>query len=183
VSAAQRLERILDDGYLDGLEERSTAEIRALRDECEEEESGVSYARRIVQGKLDIVRAELVRRRDEGTSDDELHDLLDSLPTILRDRSTGERKPAHRAVRFLVPPSAQHHAEEAERIGEGMLGDLTDRSAPEMAQLVERLDAEERRLSALRHELFDRLDTLQAELTRRYKEGATDVSEVLPHDA
>lgn len=183
MSATERLERILDDRYLDGIEERPTGEIRALRDECEAEENGVSYARRIVQGKLDIVRAELLRRRDEGHSDDELHALLDSLPNILSDRLSGGRRPAQRAVRFLVPPSAQHHAEDAERIGEGALTDLTDRSADEIATLVEQLGEEERRLSALRRRLFGRIDTLQGELTRRYKAGATDVSEVLPRDA
>jgi hypothetical protein len=37
-------------------------------------------------------------------------------------------------------------------------------------------------LSALRRELFERIDALQDELARRYKAGSTDVSEVLPRD-
>lgn len=181
MAGPERLERILSDDYLADLSERSTSEIRAMRDECEEEENGVSYARRILQGKLDIVRAEALRRRDEGEGGESLHQLMDALPEILGDRPSA-RRPASRAVRFLVPPSAQHHADRAESLGERTLAALGERSEEELAELVDRLDEEERRLSAVRKQLFDRIDALQDELTRRYKSGSTDISEVLPRE-
>jgi hypothetical protein len=57
-----RLDVILADSYLEDLEDVDTQEIRRRRAECEEEEQGISYARRVVQGRLDILRAELLRR-------------------------------------------------------------------------------------------------------------------------
>ena len=35
------------------------------------------------------------------------------------------------------------------------------------------------RVSTLRRAMFDRIDTLQAELTRRYREGETTVDDLL----
>jgi hypothetical protein len=177
VTGTERLERILAPDYLDGLEDRSTAEIRAMRDACEEEESGISYARRILQGKIDIVRAEALRRREEGQGG--ARSLLDRLPEILGDRVTA-RSPQARAVRFLVPPSAQEHARRAEQLGEEVLASVRERPPEELSAMVEELAARERELSGTRHQLFERIDTLQAELTRRYREGGADVREIMP---
>ncbi len=50
-----------EDALLD-LEGRSNEELRALLDELYEEEQKISYRRRVLHGKIDILRAELVRR-------------------------------------------------------------------------------------------------------------------------
>ncbi|MGH3441582.1 MAG: hypothetical protein ACRDUY_05975 [Nitriliruptorales bacterium] len=176
----RRLDRILEPGYLADLGARPTEEIRAMRDECEEEESGVSFARRVTQGKLDIVRAEALRRREVAPDQDTLTRLLDALPEILGDDPPGTPLRA-RVTRLLVSPAVQHHRRDVERVAsESTLASLSERSTEELAHLVELLDAKEHELSALRHQLFDRLDALQAELARRYKEGVADVSEILP---
>lgn len=51
----------LDERLID-LEARSNEELRALLDELYAEEQRVSYRRRVLHGKIDILRAELVRR-------------------------------------------------------------------------------------------------------------------------
>ncbi len=53
-----------DDALLN-LRERSLEELRQLLDELYEEEQKVSYRRRVLHGKIDILRAELVRRLKE----------------------------------------------------------------------------------------------------------------------
>lgn len=53
-----------DDALLN-LRERSVDELRSLLDELYEEEQKVSYRRRVLHGKIDILRAELVRRLKE----------------------------------------------------------------------------------------------------------------------
>jgi len=53
-----------DDALLN-LRERSLDELRQLLDELYEEEQKVSYRRRVLHGKIDILRAELVRRLKE----------------------------------------------------------------------------------------------------------------------
>lgn len=175
----RRLDRILVDDYLDGLGERSTDEIRRMRDECEEEESGISFARRCLQGKLDIVRAEAVRRRDGAGRNGEVRSLLDALPSILSDeRPVGPLR--SRVTRFLIPPSVQYHRREVERLAdEQALSGLVERSTQELTDLAGDMAERERELSALRRQLLDRIDALQDELASRYRSGQAHVSEVL----
>ena len=54
-----------DDALLD-LEHKSNDELRGLLDELYAEEQRVSYRRRVLHGKIDILRAELVRRLKAG---------------------------------------------------------------------------------------------------------------------
>lgn len=65
-----------DDALLN-LSDRTVDELRGLLDELYEEEQKVSYRRRVLHGKIDILRAELVRRLKEGRSEDK-GDLLGS---------------------------------------------------------------------------------------------------------
>ncbi len=44
------------------LQSRSNEELRSLLNELYEEEQRISYRRRVLHGKIDILRAELVRR-------------------------------------------------------------------------------------------------------------------------
>ena len=54
-----------NDALLD-LEHRSNEELRELLDELYAEEQRVSYRRRVLHGKIDILRSELVRRLKAG---------------------------------------------------------------------------------------------------------------------
>ncbi|MDP8927822.1 MAG: hypothetical protein M3O70_04380 [Actinomycetota bacterium] len=201
----RRLDRILARGYLGDLAGRSTPEIRAMRDECQEEESAISFARRMLQGKLDILRAEALRRHESGTNGD-LQSLLDALPQILSDRGGPEARAGgpdrggpearaggqdeaaasplrSRVPRFLVP-SVHYQRREVERlVEEHTLALLEEKSTDELSEMVHLLVEKERELSELRRQLFDRLDALQEELTRRYQRGEASVTEVLPKQA
>lgn len=50
-----------DDVLID-LENKSNEDLRSVLDELYEEEQRISYRRRVLHGKIDILRAELVRR-------------------------------------------------------------------------------------------------------------------------
>ena len=52
----------LGDEALLNLEEKSNDELRSLLDGLSAEEHEVSYRRRVLHGRIDILRAELVRR-------------------------------------------------------------------------------------------------------------------------
>ena len=54
-----------NDALLD-LENRSNEQLRELLDEFYAEEQRVSYRRRVLHGKIDILRSELVRRLKAG---------------------------------------------------------------------------------------------------------------------
>jgi len=75
----------------------SDTELKALIDKLTEEEQEVSYRRRMLHGKIDILRAELVARlkRSEGQSVLEQVDI-DGLARILAGKATppAEEEPA-----------------------------------------------------------------------------------------
>lgn len=50
------------DSALLGLEDKSADELRQVLNTLYEEEQKISYRRRVLHGKIDILRAELVRR-------------------------------------------------------------------------------------------------------------------------
>lgn len=168
-------EELLSDELLADLAALPTAELRLRRAACEEAEEGVSYARRLLQGRLDLLRADLRGRDGTGAAR-----LLDSLPAILSgDESHGGPLQA-RATRLRVPPSADAHAQALDAIAdEATLLNSDDLDLAALATLVEQLAEHERQLSALRHALFQRIDALRSELAARYKDGRADVGDLL----
>ena len=70
----------------------SDAELKDLIDELTREEQDVSYRRRILHGKIDILRAELVnrlRKKHEGGEDVITGDDVQKLTDILAGRAAG----------------------------------------------------------------------------------------------
>ena len=174
------LDRLLEAGYLDNLRSRSIEEIRAMRAECQVVETGLSYVRRLAQGRLDIVAADLRRRRDGGDPPD-LHSLVEHLPEIL-----GER--VHAAGVGRLPTLMAPRDDEVTRqltarldaiVDANILGALEQLDDDEALALTSQLADLERQVSERRQALFTRIDALQAELTRRYKTGEATVESLL----
>lgn len=169
----RRIDRISSDDYLDGLAERTPAEIRAMRDDCREEEARLSYARRLLHGQLDIAKAELQRR--EGA-------VAESLVATLTEILTDEPKPSGRSVSNseIFVPKGPLGRRRGDRVLEDMpLGRLPDLDDEELAEAVGRLTEEEQAISELRRTVLDHLDRLQQELIARYRDGATNINEVV----
>ncbi|HEY5540366.1 MAG TPA: hypothetical protein VIL41_02815 [Coriobacteriia bacterium] len=79
-----------EDALLD-LGSKSDEELRNLLDELYSEEQRISYRRRVLHGKIDILRSELVRRLKAGReagkdviSGRDIDKLIDVLATDLR---------------------------------------------------------------------------------------------------
>ena len=80
----------IDEALLD-LGSKTNEELRGLLDELYAEEQRVSYRRRVLHGKIDILRAELVRRLksrsdagDDVISGGDVERLIDILANDLR---------------------------------------------------------------------------------------------------
>ncbi|MFA9444103.1 ABC transporter substrate-binding protein [Egicoccus sp. AB-alg6-2] len=174
--AGHELDRILADDFLEGLETWSTDEVRTARATCEAEEEAVSYARRITQGRLDILRDELERRE---AGDREATDVLERLAAVLAaDRPTSGPAQA-RSTRLRVPEGADAYASQVDRVvDDGFLADLQQRPTADLAAAVDGLAAHEQRLSVARRGLFARIDRLRDELARRYKDGSAAVTDL-----
>lgn len=85
------------DEALLNLEDRSNEELRELLNELYEEEQRLSYRRRVLHGKIDILRAELVRRlkdqRESGKdviSGTDIERLISILSNDLRGVSNAD---------------------------------------------------------------------------------------------
>lgn len=170
----RRSDRVLAPDYLADLNTRPLAEVRALRDEAEQEEADVSYLRRLLQGRIDIARAELARRSEEGSAS-----LLDALPQILSEHSSGPPRGLGRRT-GVEPSRADAHRRAVEAlVADVDLDDVGARSDDELHHALEIYRAEEETLSANRHAIHGVLDRCTAEIARRYREGEADVNELL----
>ena len=174
-----RLEDVTSKSYLDGLEEWSLETVRVRRDEATEVETGLSYLRRIIQGRLDIVMAESGARQQGGSVRD-VAALIDRLPTILGDHV---HAPGLGRLPALMGPGQLDAVLEArleEALPAGKLGSLQDLSDADLAKSAEDLNALERTVSSQRRSAFDVLDRLQEEIVRRYSTGEATVDNLLP---
>jgi hypothetical protein len=169
---------LLEPEGLTNLEERPIEEIRAQRAACIEVETGLSYLRRLIQGSLDIIERELVRRAGGGDPQS-VGDLVDQLPDILGEipRPPG----VGRLTQILEPTEFDDeliHAYE-DLVGDGRLARAADLGGVELVALMDQLREIEVRVSARRHAFHGRIDALQAELTRRYRTGEATVDALL----
>jgi hypothetical protein len=172
------LAALLDPDYLGDLPSRTMDDVRAMRAECQEVETGLSLLRRLVQGRLDIVGVELTRRAEGGDPDD-LPALIARLPEVLSDRT---HAPGIGRLPQMMAPGELPEELEAELdaiVGAGHLTELPTVDDDHLRSMADSLDALEHKVSGYRHDLFERIDALQAEITRRYKTGEATVDSLL----
>jgi hypothetical protein len=155
----------------------SMEELRAKRAESQAVEVGLSYLRRLAQGRLDIVAAEQ-RRRTDGTAPLDHDTLVAGLSDILGDHILAPGN--GRLPRLMSPDLDTVDTNRIDEIaGPNRLSNLADATADELAELVERLSAYEAEVSSQRRGLHETIDALQAEITRRYKTGEATVESLL----
>jgi hypothetical protein len=168
------VDELLDPSFLDSAVRQPMGEIRRLRRQAEQEEVNLSYTRRVLQGRLDIVRRELQRRAEhDGRS------LVDLLPEILAEKGRG---PAHGLGRHqTVQPHAPEEYESwvnslTKGVDMSAIAELPDATLDRAARA---LGAAEKGLSERRRGVQQVMDALAAELGRRYRDGEADVAALL----
>ena len=177
---SERLERILADDYAAGLRDLPMDDVRSRRGECQEVELGLSYARRIVQGRLDIIHAEL-ERRGEGAGPSDASDLVDRLKEGEMLGDHGRPAGNGRLPTILAPDvESDEFSSEIDEIADPeSLANLPELSDETIRKLADQLTALERSLSERRRQVFDRIDAFQAEIVNRYKTGTANPDELL----
>lgn len=172
-----RLEKVLADDYRAGITELEMEELRSRRAECQNLEVGLSYQRRMAQGRLDIVGAERDRRVAGGRVPDP-DELVAQLSDILSDRIHAPG--LGRLPQLMTPESAEVDTDELDRIvGPGRIASLPDIDDAGLDELVVSLSAYEAEVSSSRHAVHQIIDALQAEITRRYRTGQASVESLL----
>lgn len=171
----RRLDQVLDPDFTADLGSMEIDEVRHRRRLAELEEMDLSYLRRLLQGRIDIVTVELTRRNELHDQDDET--IVAHLAAIL---SAGE---THTSMGRHVPQEEPSRIGEYRRRIESVVGDArwsdVEASTPEeLKDALTQLRIHEREVSEKRRRVQRVNDMLVQELARR-AEGSVASQEAL----
>jgi len=199
------LQRLMAPEMLTDLRAEQLPRLRDLRVQLTQAEGDISFVRRVTQGRLDIVGHE-VGRRDRGAAETggesadgpnalSASTLLFDMPDILTDadqvRSDKTVMPADLEDVPHTMPSRMVQVLEPGEIALALIEDLDQVASPrdlarveqvtqgELADLFDRLRTFEVDLSSSRRTLHDRIDRIQDEIARRYRDGEATVDSLL----
>ncbi|MFD7482605.1 RsiG family protein [Streptomyces mirabilis] len=179
-------------------------ELRTLRRDAQRDEADLSYVRRLLQGRIDILRAELARRgglrapsamsgaplvsglgtspglrpaggRGAGSGG---ASVVDRLAEILTDAPARHRSSA-RHVTVGTPYGEEYRRLAADMLAEVELSDLEARTDDELGAGMGRLVRYEQQVSRRRQRLQRTADDCSAEIARRYRDGEAQVDDLL----
>ncbi len=201
------LQRLMAPEMLDDLRAEQLPRLRDLRVQLTQAEGDISFVRRVTQGRLDIVGHEVARRERRaaaGADHDDLDDgpqvasvsgLLFDMPDILNDadrvKSAAPVSPADLEDVPHTMPSRMVQVLEPGDIALALIEDLDRVASPSdlaqveqlgrgpLADLFDRLRTFEVDLSSSRRTLHDRIDRIQDEIARRYRDGEATVDSLL----
>ncbi|MEZ5342878.1 MAG: hypothetical protein R2706_15980 [Acidimicrobiales bacterium] len=178
----EQLEQLLADDLLDELGTQPITDLRALRVQCSEAEGDVSLVRRVAQGRLDIIGHDVRRRAGATDGEADVSTLLFEMPDIMADEPrSGSAVPGSRPIDVSGPGVVAHlltieldKAASPSQLAEVRLLDDT-----QIREVFERLRGHEVELSILRRRLHERIDAIQSEIARRYRDGEASVDTLL----
>ncbi|MFI6338428.1 AmfC protein [Streptomyces sp. NPDC050535] len=161
-------------------------ELRVLRRDAQRDEADLSYVRRLLQGRIDILRAELARRgglRTPGAGQPRVvgagePSVVERLSEILTDAPARHRSSA-RHVTVGTPYGEEYRRLASDMLSEVELSDLGARTDEELGAGMGRLVRYERQVSLRRQQLQRTADDCSAEIARRYREGEAQVDDLL----
>ena len=161
----RRIDIVLEPQYLDGLSELELEELRGRRATAEDVESQISYYRRLLHGRMDLLNFELRRRGGE-----EERSLLEALPEILASGMILGPEPNLRHIETMPPIPSKTGRRLIDKImDDGVLTQLGDLTDEEIGEAIERLGDVERQLSTQRKQLHLVIDALQEAIVSRYR--------------
>jgi hypothetical protein len=161
----RRIDIVLEPEYLDGLANLDLDEVRRRRDTAEDVEAQISYYRRLLHGRMDLLDFEQRRRRGE-----EQRSIIEALPEILAKGMILGSEPTLKHIETMPPlPSMTGRRLIDKIMDDGVLTSLPELSDAEIAEAIERLREVETQLSVQRRQLHQVIDTLQDEMVSRYR--------------
>jgi hypothetical protein len=169
----RRIDILLDPDYLIDLESVGLATLRDRRRMADEVETELSFYRRLLHGRMDLLAFELNRRSGEET-----RSLIEALPEILGagERAGGQQQ---RVPQVLAPDLPEERRRHIDRVlGDDFLSRLPECDTEELDQIQDVLGETEQEISTSRKAVQHVFDTIQAEIMRRYKEGQVDSDEL-----
>jgi hypothetical protein len=173
--ARRRIDVIASPEFLDDLAELDTDEIRRRRELCGGLERELSYYRRLLHGRLDLLAFE--RRRRSG---EETRELIEALPDILCDGTPPTEAHITAEAADLAPPTFEGPGRRSVdlALGDDFLARIPELTDEELDDIEATLAGEERSISSQRRLAQEARDALGAEVGRRYREGMTSVDDL-----
>ncbi|GAA0610274.1 hypothetical protein GCM10009547_10370 [Sporichthya brevicatena] len=141
------------------------AALRAYRRDLQDEEDRVSYWRRLVHARLDMLE---VGSHTEGTLS------VEQLIRVLGDTGSGASRTALSAVHPAAP------LPDLPETTDMWVTEVDPHDPAALAEAQEKLRAAEHKLTAYRKALFERIDEATAELILRYRDNPAAALSALP---
>ena len=165
----RRIDQIREPEFLADLPEIPLKELRSRRDLADTVETELSYYRRLLHGRMDLLAFEQRRRRGEET-----RSLIDALPEILTGRErTGEAKARHLSTELpYLPLKGKRHLDRI--LGNDLMIRMSEMTEDELSEAGTELTELEAEVSGLRQEVQSVLDRLQTAVIARYKNDLGD---------
>lgn len=161
----RRIDTVLEPEYLEGLASLDLDEVRRRRDTAEDVEAQISYYRRMLHGRMDLLDFEQRRRRGE-----EERTIIEALPEILAKGMVLGQEPSLKYIDTMPKlPSTTGRRLIDQIMDDSVLANLPDLTDAEIGEAMERLREVETQLSAQRRQLHQVIDTLQDEMVSRYR--------------
>lgn len=156
---------VLEPEYLEDLTGIDIDELRKRRETAEDVETQISYYRRLLHGRMDLLNFELRRRSGE-----EKRTLIEALPEILATGMVIGDEPTLRHIETMPPlPTTTGRRLIDKIMDDGVLTQLPDLAEEELGEAIERLQEVESQLSVQRRQLHSVIDALQSEIITRYR--------------
>lgn len=165
---------VSEPAFLADLGDVSMGELRDRRRLCEELDGELSYYRRALHGRLDLLGFELRRRSGEET-----RSLIDALPEILSGDETTPREPMPKNLPIELPDTGENRRAIDAALADDFLTHLPAIADDDLRDIETHLAAMEREVSSQRKAVHQALDAILEELTRRYRDGSASVDELL----
>ncbi len=167
-SLASELSEIGSTSFTEGLSDLSVEEVRSKRDRAVRAENLLSYVRRTLQARIDLLA---VSAGHAGNSD---RDLTGEVVRALGDHGAHGGGGSARFVEVEIGSDDRALAEE-------WLNEMTGHDAG-VADSLEFLNSVERGISSTRTQLHGVIEVLSAEMVSRYKSGDATVESLLERE-
>jgi hypothetical protein len=171
----RRIDRVLAPDYVADLNQLDLTEVRARRDDAAQEETDLSYLRRLLHGRIDIVKAEHKRRTEGGSSS-----VVERLAEILADNAVGVAPAGSGRHQPLEPSRAEAHRRHVEAlVSDADLSAVATLPDARLALAGRTYAAEEASVSQRRREVQKVVDLHTDEIAGRYRAGSASVDRLL----
>ncbi|MEN8112859.1 MAG: aerial mycelium formation protein [Actinomycetota bacterium] len=170
----RRIDQVTDPAYAEDLDALSMDELRERRGVLDDLDTELSYYRRMLHGRMDLLSFEMKRRSGEET-----RSLIEALPQILAD---GISAAPRTAIPKDLPLELPEKSGAGNRIIDHVLADdflahLPSLDDAELDEIQTALTWTEGEISSQRRKVYEVHDLINAEITRRYRDGLVDADD------